>query len=509
MTLGIRAKLIIALASTSLLITAIAFVAMLLSFRSGFLQYINDYRYQSLEALLEVIEDEVRTPSQWRQLIRRKRYWDELVSSMFQETQQYAIFSRPPPVSQESRKKNDGHPKKSKDGFKKKSHSLSDEYRFADKPHPKKDHRPPPSRNNRRSPPQPFVLLDVSQRLIYGRELPLDEMWILPVTIDDQVQGYIGMGKLTAFESSADQVFVANQTKYFIGIAIIASIIALAIAFILARWMGKPIQHLDKAMSALMKRDYTVKLQHDANDEIGRLVQSFNQLSNSLDEYEQSQQRWIADISHELRTPLATLRGEMEAIKEGVREFNAERLHSLYEEALRLQRIVDDLHQLSLSDAGSMRYVYDEVSVIGVIKHVVACNEVALDSHGLNCSIIVKGDEKKMYADADRLSQLFYNLLQNSIRYTDNGGQLQITISFTDDKNLMICWEDSEPGVATDSLDKLFNRLYREEKSRNREKGGSGLGLSICRAIVGAHQGDIYAKQSSLGGVAIEIKFPI
>lgn len=493
MSFGIRQKLVIAFAATSLLITLIAFLSMLLSFRSGFLQYVNDVRYQSLESLNEVMQEQVVTEADWQGLIRHKRQWDELIGVMLQSSSGSEFLSRPgligpglkgdrPPPPRDHKKSNDNKLKKGERGDKR---------------------RPPP-----RGPEHPFLLLSNDQRTIYGKSKPAESLWLLPVTIDGEQKGYIGLDELTRFASTADQVFVANQTRYFLWIALFSGVIALLMAFVLARWMVSPIVKLDKAMSALMNRDYKANVQHNSRDEIGRLVASFNQLAATLGEYDHTQQKWIADISHELRTPLATLRGEIEAIQEGVRELSVERLESLHEEVLHLQRIVDDLHQLSLSDAGAMRYAFDVVSVVKVVEQLLGRNQALLDQKSLAHDITVIGSESAVYGDADRLAQLFNNLLQNSIRYTDEQGDINITIFFKDSL-VNILWEDSTPGVPSGSLDKLFDRLYREEKSRNREKGGSGLGLSICRSIVEAHQGRIIARHSALGGVVMDIELPL
>jgi two-component system sensor histidine kinase BaeS len=261
-------------------------------------------------------------------------------------------------------------------------------------------------------------------------------------------------------------------------------------------------------MSALMKRDYTVKVDYKANDEISHLVQSFNQLTQTLSQHEKSQQQWIADISHELRTPLTILRGELEAVQDGVRLLNQQGIDSLYEEVLRLQRIVDDLHQLSSSDHGAMRYIFTSASLVDIIQNVLRSQEISLTDHQLANEIIKVGIERPVYGDADRLRQLFQNLLQNSIRYTEKNNAIRVTLNFDNKDFAVVIWEDGPPGAPSSSLARLFDRLYREEKSRNRRQGGSGLGLSICKNIVEAHNGKIKAAHSSLGGLAIDLQLP-
>lgn len=467
----------VAFAFVSLLIILLAFSVMWLGFRAGFLGYINDNRYQSLVLLQQAVQENTQTQDDWERLSHQKRYWHRLIESMLRENDQNIFISRSTPPQKKDRPPHHDHRR------------------------PKPPKRPPA--------PLPFLLLDNEEQRIYGPKNFSIGIWLLPITINKQTIAYVGLEPLKEFSSEADKLFVTQQTHYFIGIAMIAMMIALLVSALLAHWMVKPVQRLAKAMEALMRRDYSVNVDYNSGDEIGNLVVSFNRLVSALKDHDQSQQQWIADISHELRTPLATLKAEVEAIQDGVREFSAERLQSLYEEVLRLQRIVDDLHQLTLADAGALRYYFEMTSLVKVIEQVLWRHEALITQQGLNHELTVIGAEKAIYGDGDRLSQLFTNLLQNSVRYTKQEGQVYITVCFKDNGCVSVLWEDSDPGVNDEHLEKLFDRLYREEKSRNREKGGSGLGLAICRSIVSAHQGNITARHSRLGGLAIEIDFPI
>jgi len=215
-----------------------------------------------------------------------------------------------------------------------------------------------------------------------------------------------------------------------------------------------------------------------------------------------------ADISHELRTPLATLRGEIEALQDGIRTLTPARIDSLHEEIIHIQRIVDDLHQLALSDLGALRYQFSECDVISVIQKIQLHNEAAINEKSLEFTINTDDTLPSIEADEDRLHQLFTNLMQNSLRYTDAGGAIEVSITNTESQ-LSIHWQDSSPGVDTRSHGKLFNRLYREESSRNRAQGGSGLGLSIVQAIATAHQGSIKTKDSHLGGLEVILTLPV
>ncbi|MFT6387117.1 MAG: two-component system sensor histidine kinase BaeS [Cellvibrionaceae bacterium] len=465
--LGIRKKLVAAFVGVVLLVILVTFIAVWISFRAGFLQYINDFRYESLVQVSETLSQKIQSESDWQRVVNNPRYWRD--------------FLRQNRSDDRNRRHN---------------------------------------RDNRRPSLERFLLLDVNKKHIYGRREKLGELLLIPISIKDKVRdrnlttsgdrvlGYVGLKPLKNLNNRADKVFVDKQLKFFTVIALFAIAMAVIVAYFLSSWMVSPLQRLVTAMSALMKRDYTVKVDYKANDEISHLVQSFNQLTQTLSQHEKSQQQWIADISHELRTPLTILRGELEAVQDGVRLLNQQGIDSLYEEVLRLQRIVDDLHQLSSSDHGAMRYIFTSASLVDIIQNVLRSQEISLTDHQLANEIIKVGIERPVYGDADRLRQLFQNLLQNSIRYTEKNNAIRVTLNFDNKDFAVVIWEDGPPGAPSSSLARLFDRLYREEKSRNRRQGGSGLGLSICKNIVEAHNGKIKAAHSSLGGLAIDLQLP-
>ena len=486
MALGIRYKLAIAFAATSLLVTVTVFAAMLFSFRAGFLQYVNDLQLASLRQLSELVAKEVSTQDGWRALANDKRRWNELVRELNKDSQNPLLHVSPQRLPRQ-RHSERGSPEGRR-------HEVS--------PPPRRDRRPPP-------PQTPFVLLDSEKRFIHGKQRVLKNMVLQAVMLDETHIGYVGSKRLKDFSSNADKVFVAKQTQFFIWIALIASGLAIVVAFVLAKYMVVPIQLLGDAMTALTRRDYKTRVDYQSKDELGGLVQSFNQLAKTLGDYETSQQQWIADISHELRTPLATLRGEVEALQDGVREMSPVRVNSLGEEVLRLQGLVDDLHQLAMSDLGAMRYSFGPVMLLELLRDLFDRYKDALQKNELEIDFKVLGDEHAVYGDDDRLYQLFRNLMQNSLRYSDRNGRVRVTINFSLDKTVQLLWEDSPPGVSFDVMERLFDRLYRAEQSRDRSKGGSGLGLSICKSIVLAHNGEISAEQSPLGGLAIQVQLPL
>jgi two-component system sensor histidine kinase BaeS len=216
----------------------------------------------------------------------------------------------------------------------------------------------------------------------------------------------------------------------------------------------------------------------------------------------------MADVSHELRTPIAILKGELEAIEDGVRPADAETIRSLQAEVARLGKLVDDIHDLSLADVGGLAFRFENVDLEPLLHEVVDAARSALEARRLRIEISAPVNEVVVRADPQRLRQLFTNLLANTMRYTHEGGRVRVALRRSENRAI-VDWEDSEPGVPVDALPKLFDRFFRVEHSRSRESGGSGLGLAICKSIVDAHGGSIVARASELGGVLVQVQLPM
>lgn len=286
-------------------------------------------------------------------------------------------------------------------------------------------------------------------------------------------------------------------------------IVVMILSLPLARRIVRPIEAMAAATHDLASGKYSVRVPVATSDELGQLARDFNSMALALEQNEKARRQWVADISHELRTPLSVLRGEIEALMEGIRKTSPEAIASLYAEALRLHRLVDDLYQLSLSDVGALTYRKEDVDLAEVLNDSIESYSVELLRKGITITKDISRRAKVIvFADDERLRQLFSNLLDNSLKYTDAGGNLVVRLSRNYDQ-VEVDFEDSAPGVPEEELDKLFDRLYRVEGSRNRDSGGAGLGLAICRSIVEAHSGIISAHPSSLGGLLIRVSLPI
>lgn len=242
--------------------------------------------------------------------------------------------------------------------------------------------------------------------------------------------------------------------------------------------------------------------------EVGAVIASpVERLTRNTDINFDRQQKRTSWLIVALATLLAVLRGELEAIQDGIRKFTPDSIASLQAEVATLTKLVDDLHQLSMSDEGALSYQKTSVDIINLLEVAAGAFRERFASRGLSIGVSLP-ESATIFGDRDRLMQLFNNLLENSLRYTDSGGGLQISASQSGDM-LVLDFADSAPGVTDEQLERLVERFYRTEGSRNRASGGSGLGLAICLNIVAAHGGTLRAGHSPLGGVSIKVELPL
>ncbi|HDS1117563.1 TPA: two-component system sensor histidine kinase BaeS, partial [Pluralibacter gergoviae] len=287
----------------------------------------------------------------------------------------------------------------------------------------------------------------------------------------------------------------------------LATLLAALTTFPLARGLLAPVKRLVEGTHRLAAGDFTTRVTATGSDELGKLAQDFNQLASTLERNQQMRRDFMADISHELRTPLAVLRGELEAIQDGVRKFTPESVSSLQAEVGTLTKLVDDLHQLSMSDEGALAYQKAPVDIVSLLEMAGGAFRERFAGRGLTLNLSLP-ESATVFGDRDRLLQLFNNLLENSLRYTDAGGQLLIEARKAA-QHITLTFADSGPGVTDQQLAMLCERFYRAESSRNRASGGSGLGLAICVNIAAAHGGRLSAAHSPFGGVSITVELPL
>lgn len=350
-------------------------------------------------------------------------------------------------------------------------------------------------------------LIDAQHQWVAGYRNINDSMLKRPIQVNGQTVGWIVLASFQSVTGTGNERFQQDQNRTILLASLIAVVLAGLIAYWLARALLAPMKNVTHATHQLAAGHYETRVSVSSRDEIRQLASDFNHLARTLQRNEHVRRNFMAEISHELRTPLAILRGEIDAMSDGIREITPKALASLQAEVAMLSQLVDDLYDLSLSDAGALTYRFQQLDLCPILGLCIdsaqarlSSQEVRLRVHMPECAILINGDEA-------RLQQLFHNLLENSLRYTHQGGSIEITARIAAN-HITIDWQDSDPGVSDALLPHLFERFFRGVNTSWPGNRGAGLGLAICRNIVEAHGGTVDAKHSPLGGLWIAITFP-
>jgi two-component system sensor histidine kinase BaeS len=354
----------------------------------------------------------------------------------------------------------------------------------------------------------PLTLLDAQQQRIVGPPLPDDGALRMPIIDGDVTLGYVARPPLPDWIAPDEAGFWKRQTQALLRAAAIGLPLAALFAALIAAMVLRPLRRLSAGTAALSRREFGLRLDTDRGDEFGRLAADFNALAIALERYDRNQRQWLADIAHELRTPLAVLRGELEAVLDGVRPAGPAQLQSMQQEVQRLGSLIDDLHLLSLAESGGLRLVREHSDLNALVRAAAARFDNPLREAGFGLVLTLADGELRADIDVQRIEQVLGNLLGNALRHAQPPGPVRVTTARVGDTlRVSVC--DGGPGVPAEALPRLFERLYRVESARSRDGGGTGLGLAICRSIVEAHGGRIEARAVAGGGLGIHFELPV
>lgn len=364
-----------------------------------------------------------------------------------------------------------------------------------------------PWRDNTSGPPT--GLFDVNGALLSGDDHSDNSQnsFSYPLYIDNIKVGELRSWPSIEGSSESANLFAQKQFSAFLIIGLVCLILAGLLSLLVSRKLLQPIKLIMQGVSQLSSGNYAVNLTTNRKDELGELMDNVSYLSQTLNKNRSAKNRLFADISHELRTPLTVLTGEIDLLKEGVRPFNLKNLLSLEQETERLNHLVEDLYQLSLSDVGALKYSMVQTNLSETVERCIQ----SVSQHAGAKSIKITADIQHnimMTMDNRRIEQLCLNLLMNSIAYTDTPGQIDIALS-VQQEHISLRINDSKPSVKHSDCEKLFEPMFRVDSSRTSRESGAGLGLTISKNIAEAHQGQIKASPSSLGGLCIEVMFPL
>jgi two-component system, OmpR family, sensor histidine kinase BaeS len=502
-------RITLAMLATLLAVVALVAVSLYLSVERGFSRYVRSLEEARLAPAIRRLEAIYQIDGTWERIARQPQAFARLLRAEDEPTpprdtrpdgedEPAALAPRPP--------------------------ARGDEPPAGRPPPTPPPRRPPPPRPSfgpaESSPPPPpdpsgrdplelpprVTLYDVDGHALVGHGVLDEATSRLRLTSKGATVGWLGVQAITKYDDELDRDYIAQVRVHVAVIAMIALALGLLTGWTTTRRLLRPIDALSKGARRLACGDYHVQIGLDRRDELGQLTRDFDALAVTLADNERSRRQWVADTSHELRTPITVLRAEVDCILDGLQPPDRAALQSLQVEIARLDMLVSDLDQLAQSDRGTLGVVCTPISAVEALREAVAAFRGRFTRHGIGLAFDVEAaEDTAILGDEARLKQVFVNLLENSLRYTDEGGRLQVS-AIPDGGHVLLRFDDSAPGVSEEALLHLFDRFYRADPSRSRAHGGAGLGLSICERIVAAHGGTIRATSSPLGGVRIDVK---
>ncbi|MDR7868856.1 MAG: ATP-binding protein [Sporomusaceae bacterium] len=299
-----------------------------------------------------------------------------------------------------------------------------------------------------------------------------------------------------------------HDSLLWVGAAII--LIGLAASYTLARSITVPLRVLNAGVRAVERGEFSHKVKVDSNDEVEQLAAAFNRMAEALEMNNRLRKQLLADIAHELKTPLAVIQGNLEGMVDGVVETDKEQLSSLFEESVHLNRLINDLRDLSLAEAGQLSLDKTPADINQLVSHAVGmvkrlANEKKIQ---LECDL---GELPTLEVDANRIRQVVFNLLTNAVRYTDAGGRVEVAtvVECREEKKwIVISVGDTGQGIAAEDLPHIFDHFYRADKSRNRKSGGTGIGLAIVKQLVETHGGRVLVESKAGKGSCFRVLLP-
>lgn len=365
----------------------------------------------------------------------------------------------------------------------------------------------------------PFVIADVDGIIVSAPDLHMIRDRLsrgelaagLPIIVDGKTVGTLLSRGLLRLRDPVEKHFLGTVTVSLWISAVIVSLIGILLSIFLFRQLTGPLKRLNAAAGDIAHGKLTSRVEVHSQDELGHLADSFNEMAASLQESEQAKRQMIADVSHELRTPISVVRTGLEAMRDGLLETTPANIAALHDKILLTTRLVGDLQQLALADAGQLSIHKEALDLNELVERIRATVEVELEDRGVALRIDIPVDLQRVHADRQRIEQVLLNLLANAMRYTPSGGTISIAAKSADEQMLQVSLCDSGPGLSKEDLEHVFDRFYRADAARTRESGessGSGLGLAIAKALIEAHGGRIWAENAAAGGACFHFTLP-
>jgi signal transduction histidine kinase len=361
--------------------------------------------------------------------------------------------------------------------------------------------------------PDGRVVADSDDELV-GRSVSNDELALgASINVDEQRVGTLLIPAGGAPHESQEADFLQQVNRYLLWAGLAAGVVAIGLGLLLARQLTAPLRELTQATHRLAHEERpnsprvgdVPQVRIRTQDEVGELGLAFNRMALSLAQQETLRRNLMADIAHELRTPLTVIRGDLEALLDGVYEPTPEALGSLQEEALLLSRLVDDLRALAQAEAGQLRLEREPTDLASLLQGVVAGFDLEAEAQGQALSLEISSSLPLVDADPQRVRQVVANLISNALRHAPSPG-IEVVVSAVETPGqVQVTVKDDGMGISDQDLPYVFDRFWRGDGARS---SGSGLGLAITRELVQAHGGQIWVESTPGEGTAFRFTLP-
>jgi len=335
--------------------------------------------------------------------------------------------------------------------------------------------------------------------------LVLALVWL---TVDTLAASYFSE-LMTRYHISPDethQMFLDAVHRYLVWTVAGALTLAVGLSFLLTRRMLRPLSEVAEMTGKVAAGDYKARVPVRGADEVAGLAEAFNRMADSLEQVESLRKSLVADVAHELRTPLTSVRGYLEALADGVLPPEKSTFDMLQNEVQRLVKLSDDLLELARADAARAYLRLEPVDLKALTGQALGLHEARFRDKGIAVHTKFAQEARSATADPDKLLQALGNLVENAWRYTPGGGSLDIQAEAVPEGVRLSFTNDAEP-IEESDLPLLFERFYRPDKSRSRQQGGAGIGLSVVKELLEAHGGRVQASQTN-GRLSIHLTLP-
>lgn len=318
-----------------------------------------------------------------------------------------------------------------------------------------------------------------------------------PAVIDGEIIGYIFVHKQID-ELNASLMDIYRQIVLSAGIS---AVLGIVLTYVFTRNMLRPLKVVSTGAQMMSKGNFDIYLEVHSRDEIGQFAESFNSVASELRKYESTRQSFVADVSHELRSPLTSMQGLVQGVLDGAvpEEDQKHYLGVVLDETKRLSLLITDLLDLTKIESGQFPLDIREIDINEMIRRSLVLFEPKISGKDMNVEVLLSEERVMVYADPNRLAQVLQNIIDNAIKFAEEGGRLRISTLETD-ASVFISINNSGEVIPREDLPYVFDRFYKADKGRSRARGGTGIGLSLVRKILEEHRQKIWVESDAVEG---------